>query len=99
MPESADDRPLGQIRYHGYRITRGDGRLFAPMLAALMGLWLLFAFAFSLDFRCNIEQSSGNAVGPPLAAAASCEPSSGRKPGELLRCVLPTGQFEQPSKI
>ncbi len=99
MPERAEDRPTGQIRYHGYRLTRGDGRLFAPVLGALMGLWLLFAFAISMDFRCRIEASSGTSVGPALATAASCDLSSARKPGDWPGCVLPTGPFGQSSNI
>ena len=60
------------------------GALFPAVLAGLLGLWALFAMAITCGPKL-VALEAENAV---AKAFVSCEPTTTREPGQLLRCIV-----------
>ena len=64
--------------------TYDRGTLFPTVLAGLLGLWALFAMAITCGPKL-VALEAENAV---AKAFVSCEPTTTREPGQLLRCIV-----------
>ena len=72
--------------------TYDRGTLFPAVMAGLLGLWALFAMAIACGPKlAALEAEDAVAV---AKAFVSCEPTTTREPGQLLRCIV-----EQDSAI
>jgi len=60
------------------------GTLFPAVMASLLGLWALFALAIACGPKL-VALEAENAV---TKAFVSCEPTTTREPGQLLRCIV-----------
>ena len=60
------------------------GTLFPAVMAGLMGLWALFALAIA----CGPKLVALEAENAGTKAFVSCEPTTTREPGQLLRCIV-----------
>ena len=60
------------------------GALFPAVLAGLLGLWALFAMAIT----CGPKLAALEAENAVAKAFVSCEPTTTREPGQLLRCIV-----------
>ena len=71
-------------RYSSRARTYARGTLFPAVLAGLLGLWALFAMAITCGPKL-VALEAENAV---AKAFVSCEPTTTREPGQLLRCIV-----------
>ena len=58
--------------------------LFPAVMAGLLGLWALFAMAIA----CGPNLVALEAENSVAKAFVSCEPTTVREPGQLLRCIV-----------
>ena len=71
-------------RFSARARTYDGGALFPVVLAGLLGLWALFAMAIA----CGPNMAALEAENAVDKAFVSCEPTTTREPGQLLRCVV-----------
>ena len=71
-------------RYSSRARTYDRGILFPIVMAGLLGLWALFAVAIAIGPKL-VAVEAENAV---AKAFVSCEPTTTREPGQLLRCIV-----------
>ncbi len=60
------------------------GPLFPLVMAGLLGLWALMAMAISCGPKLSAIKSEASAA----RTYVTCEPSDGRAPGSLIRCIV-----------
>ena len=71
-------------RFSARARTYDGGALFPVVLAGLLGLWALFAVAIAIGPKL-VAVEAENAVAKALV---SCETTTTREPGQLLRCIV-----------
>ena len=71
-------------RFSARARTYDRGTLFPAVMAGLLGLWALFAMAITCGPKL-VALEAENAV---AKAFVSCEPTTTREPGQLLRCIV-----------
>ena len=71
-------------RFSARARTCDRGTLFPAVMAGLLGLWVLFAVAIACGPKL-VTLEAENAV---AKAFVSCEPTTTREPGQLLRCIV-----------
>ena len=64
--------------------TYDRGTLFPAVMAGLLSLWALFAMAIA----CGPKLVALEAENAAAKAFVSCEPTTTREPGQLLRCIV-----------
>ena len=64
--------------------TYDRGTLFPVVMASLLGLWALFALAIA----CGPKLLALEAENAVTKAFVSCETTTTREPGQLLRCIV-----------
>ena len=71
-------------RYSAWARAYDRGTLFPVVMAGLLALWALFAVAISFGPKLAALEAE-NAVAKEFV---SCEPTTTREPGQLLRCIV-----------
>ena len=71
-------------RFSARARTYDRGTLFPAVMAGLLGLWALFAMAIACGPKLGALEAE-NAVAKEFV---SCEPTTTREPGQLLRCIV-----------
>ena len=71
-------------RFSAWARTYDRGTLFPVVMAGLLGLWALFAMAIA----CGPKLAALEAEDAVAKAFVSCEPTTTREPGQLLRCIV-----------
>ena len=71
-------------RFSARARTYDRGALFPAVMAGLLGLWALFAMAIA----CGPNLVALEAENAVAKAFVSCEPTTDRETGQLLRCIV-----------
>ena len=71
-------------RFSARARTYDRGTLFPVVMAGLLGLWALFALAIA----CGPKLAALEAENAVAKAFVSCETTTTREPGQLLRCIV-----------
>ena len=71
-------------RFSAWARTNDRGTLFPVVMAGLLGLWALFAMTIACGPKLDALETENGLE----KAFVSCEPTTTREQGRLLRCIV-----------